>query len=85
MVWVLNPSRGKRFFFSKMTLPALGPNQSPSQWYWGSFPELKQPGPEANYSTSLNVVVENEWCYIFASHISLHSIDRENCTLGNIY
>jgi len=68
-----------------MTLPALDPNQPPSQWYFGSFPELEQPGHLANYSSLSNAVVENEWCYISASHISLHSIDKENSTLGNIY
>jgi hypothetical protein len=48
--------------------------------YWSSFPAVKQPGHEANYSPPSRTEVKSEWNYISPPSACLHGMDRENLT-----
>jgi hypothetical protein len=40
----------------------------------GSFPEIKQPGPEADHSPPSSVEVKNAWSYTSTPPIRLHGV-----------
>jgi hypothetical protein len=58
--WCSIPGGGMRFFFSPLSIPALGPTQSPIQWVPGALSlHVKQPGREADNSPPSSAEVKN--------------------------
>jgi len=53
-------------FIFRASIPTLGPNHPLIQWLQGaSFPEVKQPGGEADHSLACSVEVKNERSHSF--------------------
>jgi hypothetical protein len=59
------------FYFSKMSRPAVGPSQPPTEWYAGSFLGVERSGRVADHSPPSRAKVKSEWSYIFAPSICL--------------
>jgi hypothetical protein len=59
---VFDPRQRQMIFpLTSVSIPALGPSQTPVQWVPGSFPwGTALPGREADHSTSSSAEVENE-------------------------
>jgi hypothetical protein len=54
------PIRGKRFFSTPASRPALGPTQPPSHWVLGALsPGVKRLGRESNHYSPCNAKVKN--------------------------
>jgi len=46
--------------------------------YQGSFQKVRQPGREADHSTSSGAEVKKEWSYTSTPPTHLHGVDKEN-------
>jgi hypothetical protein len=58
--WGVQSSRNKRFFFSIVSRPVLGPTQPPVQWVLGALsPGVKQHGHEADHSLPSSAKIKN--------------------------
>jgi hypothetical protein len=46
-----------------MSRPALGPILPPTQWYWDSFPGVKQLEHDADHSLPSRAEVKDDWSH----------------------
>jgi len=60
--------------------PLWGPLVFLFSSYEGSYPGVKRPGSDADYSRPSRDKVENGWSYTFTPPICLHGVDRDNFT-----
>jgi hypothetical protein len=63
---------------SETSRVAEWPTQTSGQWVQGSFPRLKRPNCEANYSHPPSVKVMNEGSYISNPPLRLYDANKEN-------
>jgi hypothetical protein len=81
-IWGSNSGRGKRLFSSaELTDQLWEPSCLVFDGYKVYFPGVKRPGRETDHSPTSSAEVKNEFNYTSAPPLSLHGVDRHNCTL----
>jgi hypothetical protein len=75
--------RGKEFFsFSKLPHKPRDPPTPLLNGYWGSFPGIKPPEREFDYSPPSGADIRNEWSYTSSYPLCPQGVDRENFFFG---
>ena len=69
------------YLFTKISRPALKPNQRPVTWIPAVLSQLKQPRRKSYHSPPPSAEVKNEWSYTSTPPIRLHGVERANFTI----
>ena len=81
-----DPAGYNTFFFSpKRPDQFCCPRNLLSNGYWGTFPGVKRPGRDADYSPPTIAEVKHEWSYTSTPCLCFHGVARDKLTFYFYY